>query len=160
MQQHATITNPTFRGGAELRSAAIPRRQPIHKILVVFSAAYFTGALVTDLVYWKMPDVVWERFSVWLVTAGLVMAGLAVIAYVFEFAGGRRVDKPVWPRVLGYALAVLLSLLNAFVHSRDGYTAVVPGGLMLSGLVVVVLFVTAWVDRAFAANSLVLEHKI
>jgi uncharacterized membrane protein len=45
--------------------------------------------------------------------------------------------------VVGYALAVLLSVINAFVHSRDGYTAVVPTGLMLSGLVVVVLLLTA-----------------
>jgi uncharacterized membrane protein len=50
--------------------------------------------------------------------------------------------------VTGYALAALLSLVNAFVHSRDGYTAVVPTGLMLSGLVVAVLLLTAWVGMA------------
>jgi uncharacterized membrane protein len=33
----------------------------------------------------------------------------------------------------------LLSLINAFVHSRDGYTAVVPTGLTLSGLVLVIV---------------------
>jgi uncharacterized membrane protein len=44
----------------------------------------------------------------------------------------------------------LLSLINAFVHSRDGYTAVVPTGLMLSGLVVVVLLLTAWVGITLA----------
>jgi len=46
-------------------------------------------------------------------------------------------------RVVGYAIAVLLSLTNAFVHSRDGYTAVYPG-LTLSALVVIVLLLTAW----------------
>jgi uncharacterized membrane protein len=50
--------------------------------------------------------------------------------------------------VVGYAVAVLLSLMNAFVHSRDGYTAVVPTGLMLSGLVIVVLLLTSWVGMA------------
>jgi uncharacterized membrane protein len=159
MQQHTTITNASFIGDAELKSAAMPRGQPIHKILVAFSAAYFTGAFVTDLVYWQMPDVVWERFSIWLITAGLAMAGLAVVAYVIELAGGRPMDRPVWLGVVGYTLAVLLSLTNAFVHSRDGYTAVVPSGLLLSATVIVVLFATAWVDRAFA-NRLVLEHKI
>jgi uncharacterized membrane protein len=34
---------------------------------------------------------------------------------------------------------VFLAVINAFVHSRDGYTAVVPSGLMLSASVVVVL---------------------
>jgi uncharacterized membrane protein len=52
--------------------------------------------------------------------------------------------------VVGYALAVLLSVVNAFVHSRDGYTAVVPSGLTLSALVVVVLLFTAWVGMALA----------
>jgi len=117
---------------------------------VSFSAAYFAGALVTDLVYWQTPDVLWERFSIWLIAAGLIMAGLATIAYVIDLAGGRQIDRPSWPRVVGYALAVLLSLINAFVHSRDGYTAVVPTGLTLSGLVIVVLLLTAWVGMALA----------
>ena len=100
-----------------------------------------------------MPDVMWERFSIWLITVGLLVAGLAAIAYVIDLAGGRQIDRPAWPRVVGYALAVLLSLFNVFVHSRDGYTAVVPTGLMLSGLVVVVLLLTAWVGTALANRS-------
>jgi uncharacterized membrane protein len=55
--------------------------------------------------------------------------------------------------VVGYALAVLLALTNAFVHSRDGYTAVVPTGLMLSALVVVVLVLTALVARALTNSN-------
>jgi uncharacterized membrane protein len=119
-------------------------------MLVSFSAAYFAGALVTDLVYWQMPDVLWERFSIWLIVAGLLMAGLATVAYAIDLAAGRQIDRPAWPRAVGYALAVLLSLINAFVHSRDGYTAVVPTGLMLSGLVIVVLLLTAWISTALA----------
>jgi len=148
MQQHATITEASFLHEASLKSAKRPRGRPIHRLLVSFSAAYFTGALVTDLVYWQIPDVVWERFSIWLVTAGLIMAGLAVVAYVIDLAAHRRIDRPAWPRMVGYALAIVLALVNAFVHSRDGYTAVVPTGLMLSVLVVVVLALTALVARA------------
>jgi uncharacterized membrane protein len=150
--KHATITETTLIGDANLRLTARPRGRPIHKMLVSFSAAYFAGALVTDLAYWQIPDVLWERFSIWLIVAGLIMAGFAAIAYVIDLAGGRRIDRPAWPRVIGYALAVLLSLVNAFVHSRDGYTAVVPTGLMLSGLVIVVLLLTAWIGRALLAN--------
>jgi uncharacterized membrane protein len=143
MQQHATIIEGSFVRDADLRPARRPRGRPIHRMLVSFSAAYFVGALATDLAYWQMPDVMWERFSIWLIAAGLIMAGLATIAYVIDFAARRRLDRPVWPRVVGYAIAVLLALTNAFVHSRDGYTAVVPTGLMLSALVVVVLALTA-----------------
>jgi uncharacterized membrane protein len=150
MQQHATITEATLIRDASLRRTRRDGRRPIHSMLVSFSAAYFVGALVTDIVYWQMPDVLWERFSIWLIVAGLIVAGLAAIAYVIDLASRRRVDRPAWPRVVSYALAVLLSVLNAFVHSRDGYTAVVPTGLVLSGLVVVVLLVTSWVDVALA----------
>ena len=150
MQQHATITEATFKRDANLKPIWKPRGRPIHKVLVTFSAAYFAGALATDLAYWQMPDVMWERFSIWLIVTGLVMAGLTTIAYVIDLAAGRRVDMPAWPRVVGYALAVLLALTNAFVHSRDGYTAVVPMGLMLSGLVIVVLLLTAAVSMALA----------
>ena len=141
MQQHATITEAAFIHEANQRSAR-PRGRPIHRMLVSFSVAYFVGALVTDLAYWQMPDVMWERFSIWLIAAGLIVAGLATIAYVIDLAGGRRIDRPAWPRMVGYALAVLLALTNAFVHSRDGYTAVVPTGLMLSACVVIVLLLT------------------
>jgi uncharacterized membrane protein len=154
--KHATMTETTLIGDANLRLTTRPRGRPIHKILVSFSAAYFAGALVTDLIYWQIPDVLWERFSIWLITAGLIMAGLAAIAYVIDLAGGRRIDRPAWPRAVGYAIAVLLSLENAFVHSRDGYTAVVPTGLMLSGLVIAVLLLTVWVGRALLAN----RHRV
>jgi uncharacterized membrane protein len=148
MMKHAVITDATF--NTSLNSVPQPRRGPIHKMLVSFSAAYFAGALVTDLAYWHVPDVLWERFSIWLITAGLITAGLAVIAYVFDVASGREIDKPAWPRAVGYAIAVLLSLTNAFVHSRDGYTAVVPLGLTLSALVVIVLLLTASIGMALS----------
>jgi uncharacterized membrane protein len=153
--KHATITDATFIDHTDidhtdLRSTAKPRGRPLLTVPVSFSAAYFTGALVTDLVYWRMPDVLWERFSIWLIVAGLIMAGVAAIAYVVDIVGRGRIDRPAWPSAIGYALAVLLALINAFVHSRDGYTAVVPTGLILSGLVVIVLLSTAAVCTALA----------
>jgi uncharacterized membrane protein len=153
MQQHATITEARFVGNADLRSTAKSGGRPIHKIPVTFSAAYFVGALVTDLVYLQTPDVMWERFSIWLITAGLILAGLAVVAYAIDRFTGRQIDRPAWPRAVGYALAILLSLINAFVHSRDGYTAVVPTGLMLSGSVTVVLLLTAFVSFVLTNRS-------
>src|ERR1700689_4874462 len=102
MQQHATITEMPFKGGVEFRSATKPRGRPIHKLLVSFSAAYFTGALVTDLAYWQTLNVLWERFSIWLIVAGLVLAGLAAIAFVVDLFAAKQIDRPTWPRVVGF----------------------------------------------------------
>src|ERR1700733_9894365 len=99
MQQHATITKATFTGDANLELTAKPRGRPIHKMLVSFSAAYFVGAFITDFVYWRIPDVLWERFSIWLIVAGLILAGLAAVAYVIDLASGRQIDRPAWPGV-------------------------------------------------------------
>jgi uncharacterized membrane protein len=126
--------------------------QPIHPNLVPFSIACFAGAFVTDLVYWQTADVMWETFSDWLIVVGLIMAGFAVIAFAIDLVGGRRIGTPAWPQAVGYALAILLSLLNAFVHGRDGYTAVVPAGLTLSGLVVVILLFTGWLGSVLVAR--------
>jgi uncharacterized membrane protein len=53
-------------------------------------------------------------------------------------------ERVSWWRFAGLAVAVLLALLNAFVHSRDAYAAVMPEGLQLSVLVTVILLVLGW----------------
>ena len=139
--QHAAITEASFR-----REGAAAGSYYLHRILTPFPVAYFTGALATDLAYWRTAEVMWEDFSAWLITAGLIMAGLAVIAALIDLATGRQ--RAVWVRVTGYLVAVLLALVNILVHSRDAYTAVVPTGLMLSALVVIIMLAmapTGWV---------------
>jgi uncharacterized membrane protein len=150
--QHAITTAVPFRD-ADFGSTEKPLGRSIHKMPASFSAAYFSAALVTDLIYWQVPNVMWERFSIWLIVAGLLLAGIAAIAYLIDLASSRKIQRPAWPVVVGYLFAVLLSLINAFVHSRDGYTAVVPSGLMLSALVVVVLLLTAFTGMASANRS-------
>jgi uncharacterized membrane protein len=146
--QDIRLTDTTSTDGTNARSTAKPGGQPIHPIVAAFSIACFAGAFVTDFVYWRTVAVMWETFSDWLITAGLIIAGVAIIAFVIDLVGRKQIRIPAWPRAVGYALAVLLSLVNAFVHSRDAYTAVVPTGLMLSGLVVVILLFTGWVGSA------------
>ena len=153
--QHVTITEPQFQ--RDVASAARAGGHSIHRILTPFPVAYFTGALATDLAYWRTAEVMWEAFSAWLITAGLIVACLALIAALIDLATGRH--KAAWARVIGYVLAILLALTNVFVHSRDAYTAVVPTGLLLSGLVVVILLAmapTGWVltsPRSAGANK-------
>lgn len=105
-------------------------------MLVPFPVAYFTAAFVTDVAYWRTAEVMWERFSVWLIAGGLVMAALVALAAVIDLVSGKH--RPAWFRALVYAFVILLSLFNVFVHSRDGYTAVVPTGLTLSTIVVII----------------------
>jgi uncharacterized membrane protein len=52
---------------------------PIHPMLVPFPIVCFVGAFLTDLVYWRSMSFIWETFSVWLLTAGLITAAFAAI---------------------------------------------------------------------------------
>jgi uncharacterized membrane protein len=140
-----------------LRSIARVGGHPIHPMLVPFPIACFFGAFVTDLVYWWTDNTQWETFSVWLLSAGMVMAGFAVIAGLIDFIGNRHIRalRPAWFHVLGNVVALVLALINAFVHSRDGYTAVIPTGLILSTLVVLILMFTGWMGW-----SMVYRHGV
>jgi uncharacterized membrane protein len=46
--------------------------------------------------------------------------------------------------VAGNVTALILSIFNCLIHTRDAYTSVVPSGLILSALVVLILLVTGW----------------
>jgi uncharacterized membrane protein len=123
---------------------------PILPVIAPFPFACFAGVLVTDLVYWRNPDVMWETFSIWLIFAGAVMAGLAILAAIIDLARipRMRASMSAWLYAVGGVIAFALALINAFVHSRDGYTAVVPEGLALSTLVVIILLFTSWIGGA------------
>jgi uncharacterized membrane protein len=129
-----------------LRSSARIRRHPIYAMLVQFPIVCFVGAFITDIVYWRSMSFIWETFSVWLLTAGLVGAALAVIAGLVDFVANRRIRqlRPAWIHALGSGLVIALSVINVLVHSRDGYTAVVPTGIVLSGVVVLIMMITGW----------------
>jgi uncharacterized membrane protein len=117
--------------------------QLLHPRLIAPGAALLIAAFATDVVYWRTLLFQWNNFSIWLITAGLVLAGLAGLALLLDVAR-RRVGAMAWGRFAGFTLAALLSLLNAFVHSRDAYAAVYPQGLGLSALVTVILGVLGW----------------
>jgi uncharacterized membrane protein len=130
-------TTPTPKATRAGRTAIPAHGYPIHQMLVPFSIAYFIGAFATDLAYWRTTQVMWERFSVWMIAAGLVIATVAILAALIDLLGGRQ--RPAWVYAFSYVAAVVLSLFNVFIHSRDGYTAVVPAGLTLSAVVTILL---------------------
>ena len=127
-----------------LREFSIPLPlSPLHPRLIDLGAAFLIAAFVTDVAYAKSLLFQWENFSIWLITAGLLVAALAGLTLVLDIVL-HRVTRIDWLRFSGFCAAALLSVLNALVHSRDAYTAVVPQGLALSALVCAILVVFGW----------------
>jgi uncharacterized membrane protein len=130
---------------------------PIHPMLVPFPIAFLVGAFVSDLAFWGTADPFWARASMWLVGAGLVMGALAALAGLTDFLTIERVRSlsAAWMHFLGNAAALLLSLWNLLHRLGDPAAGVVPGGLVLSLVVVAILLVTGWLG-----GELAYRHRI
>jgi uncharacterized membrane protein len=127
----------------EVVAVSQPITTALYRMMAPLPAGCLVGALLTDLAYWGTAEMIWADFSAWLLLAGLLLGllvtVLAVLSYIFDPTRRRRA---LWIPALCYALALLLSILNMFVHSRDAWTSVVPTGLVLSAIVVALLVCT------------------
>lgn len=133
-------------GGAALAG------QPIHPMFAQFPVVCFTLTLLTDIAYWQTANLMWQNFSEWLLFAGLVLGGIAVVAGILELflRSTVRSHRATWTYAIGGAVVLALAFLNSLVHAGDGWTAVVPWGLALSLVTVIVMIVTCWMVRSFA----------
>lgn len=115
---------------------------PVHWTLGSFPIACFSLTLLTDIAYWQTANLMWLHFSEWLLLAGLVFGVLAILLRGVEYLA-RRITPP-WLAVLGSVVVLVLAAINSFIHTADGWTAVVPWGLALSAVTVVAMIVTGW----------------
>ena len=134
----------------DLRAVPPPVSTTAYQLLAPVPVACFVGALFTDIAYWRTAQMMWADFSAWLIAVGLlvglIVLVLALIAIVSQPA--LRRSRWTWIHGAGYLLALILSLLNMFIHSRDGWTSVVPTGLTLSVVVVLTFIATSVVGIA------------
>lgn len=133
----------------------IVARHPLHGILAAFPIACFTLALVNDVAYWQSSNLVWKHFAEWLLFYGIVGGVLALVVGLLDTLLRKRpaLSGPIWPHALGSLAALVLATINSFVHSGDGWTAVVPYGLVLSAATVMVTLLTEWIARPVAFHS-------
>jgi uncharacterized membrane protein len=116
------------------------QRLPLHRGFIAAGAALLIAALGTDCIYYKTALWQWSNFSAWLITAGLIVLLVALVLLPIDFAIGRAVRLSTSSFIL-IAAAGLLSLVNAFVHSRDAWSSVVPQGIALSAVSTLLLLV-------------------
>ncbi len=127
-----TTTTTTGRAGFPLRTFFVP-----------FPFVCFTLALVTDIAYWRTSFLMWSHFSSWLIFAGLVFGAIGLVAGLIDMLRrSTRIWGPGWAAAIAYILMLAVAILNSFVHAADGWTAVVPNGLILSAVTVALAVVT------------------
>lgn len=130
---------------------------PIHGMLAAFPLAFFVAAFATDIAYAISAQMQWANFSVWLIAGGVIMGVVAAIAGIVDaVATKRRGRRTVRRSSLHSVLTIVtfvFAIINGFVHSRDGWTSVVPAGLILSGISALLILVTSWLGYAMAART-------
>ena len=114
--------------------------RPLHPLFVGLGGALLMAALFTDYMYFSNALMQWANFSTWLITGGLVLALIAALVLVLDFVLGRA--GPIsWPDFGLLAVAAILSIVNVFIHTRDGWRSVVPSGITVSAIVAILLLV-------------------
>lgn len=135
----------------ESPSTATTAWNPIHLLFVPFPIACFTLALLTDIVYWQTGDVMWHQFSAWLLFAGMIFGVVAGLTGVLAFLlRPERLGQRTWLHAIGYVVILVLAFINNLVHAGDGWTAIVPTGLVLSAATVLLMAVVAVLDGSLA----------
>src|SRR5262245_15350523 len=114
------------------RSTASIAGHPIHPMLIPFPIAFFIAVFVLDIVFWRTHDPYWASVSLWLLGAGIVMALLAAVAGLTDFAGDRRIRRlnAVWWHAGSNVLMVLIQIYNWYSRYREGEAAILPTGLI------------------------------
>jgi uncharacterized membrane protein len=130
-------------------SEAFPRSRasiagiPLHPLVVPLPITCFLGALASDIAYAQSALLQWANFSAWLLAFGVFFGAIAGLLGAIDLTNREvRRLRPAWPHALGNVAALIVALFNCFVHSRDGWTSVVPTGLTLSAITVALLVVS------------------
>jgi uncharacterized membrane protein len=131
--------NPTHRG--QPFRASIPGQVTLE----YFAAAFFTLTLLTDFAYIQTTILMWRDFSAWLLFAGLIAAGIAVLLWLIGLAVYRQ--RQIWAVVAINTLVIVAALLNSLIHAGDGWTAIVPWGIGLSLVTCVLMLVSGALRR-------------
>jgi len=122
----------------------------LHPIFRPFAVGYFLAALGCDLLYAQAGAFAragasdFGSITIWLLGAGLVMAGLATAAALVDFLGERRFrDLPdLRTHAAGSALVIALEAYNLQIRVAGGAEAIAPTGLILSLAAIAVLLAT------------------
>jgi uncharacterized membrane protein len=121
-----------------------PRRsivaESIYGLLNPIPFGCFVAALIFDIIYSETAVMFWDKGAAWLIVFGLLFAvvprlvNLTQIWITSRRTASRADNLDFWLNLF----AIVVAIINAFVHSRDAY-AVVPTGLWLSVCTVILL---------------------
>jgi uncharacterized membrane protein len=127
----------------------------LYAMLLPIPIICFVGALLTDCAYqYSGGNLLWANFSSWLIVTGLLLGAIAGIVLLISLAADATLRGAAGWGHFGLLFAAwMVELINALVHTRDGWTAVVPAGLTLSVVAVVLALASGWLWQSARYRS-------
>jgi uncharacterized membrane protein len=116
------------------------RRLLLHAPFAAFGSALLAAAFGSDLMYCETSLMQWADFSAWLINGGLFLGFLSAVLLLVDLLLRQAGPVDRFTLIL-LAIAAVLSIFNALIHSRDAWTSVVPQGITLSAIVAMLLLV-------------------
>lgn len=118
-------------------------KRPLCSIFLPVPIVCFVGALVTDLAYRASDgNLLWLNFATWLLAAGELFGAIALVIILIDAIRGQG-----WGKFVLLLGAWIVEMINSFIHARDGWTAVVPTGMLLSVVGVVLVLLSGWMSH-------------
>ena len=128
--------------------------RPVYAMFLPVAVVSFAGTVATDLAYRGSDgNLIWLNFSSWLLAAGLLFGAVALVLMLVDAIRGLG-----WAAPLLLLVAWIVELFNSFIHARDGWTAVVPAGLLLSLAGALLVLVSGWLSYS-ARNAAVRDRR-
>lgn len=129
-----------------VESTASIASHPIHPMLIPFPIAFLVGGFITDLAYWYTLSSFWASASLWLIGAGFVTGIIAAGVGLIDFFTIQRArdHSAGWIHFVGNAVVLVLAFITLLLRTADVEGAVLPSGLIVSGVITVLLVVTGW----------------
>ena len=128
--------------------------RPVYAMFLPVAVVCFADTVATDLAY-RVSDgnLIWLNFSSWLLAAGLLFGAVALVLMLVDAIRGLG-----WAAPLLLLVAWIVELFNSFIHARDGWTAVVPAGLLLSLAGALLVLASGWLSYS-GRNAAVRDRR-
>lgn len=107
----------------------------LYRMIFPIPIVCFLAALASDIGYASSANLMYLHFSEWLIAAGLAVGAVAALVLLVVVIGNAAMRARVgWVHLVVFYAALAVELVNALVHTVDGWTAVVWNGMILSVL--------------------------
>jgi uncharacterized membrane protein len=158
MDETQDRTNPVIRKVEEkdVSSLIAISGHPLHAMSVHFPIAFVFATLGADVLYWWTADPFWLRVGLWS-SGGAFFLGFAagsVGTAELLLVPGIRARVASWAHAIAAMTLVSVTGVNWGVRLND-VTAVLPQGLLLSGLAAILTGIAGW-----HGGKLIFDHGV